>query len=421
MTKPKFTPDPAPNIEGVPVEQALRMFMDHVQRQDNRIEDWWPKDLEDRVEALELLVPYMTGTWPIVDYSSVTFGYEVEKDIGECSRAEEFPSGSLVKIENCSNLDYSAPNNLVIASGQPFNYTGTGLAAFDATTGSVKFAITDCNRKGHKIVSTPGSSDRDLLAYIHWPCGGSTRTLLFYDISGTLTYLGGVSLGSANAEIIAERDADILLSDSRTPTQAFLVNKSTHGLTVLTVPTGWTMLRAAAISSTQYLICLWDGTDLAFSVYTTGSSISTPSVTLGNVGGTLHGLVPSNPQIVGSEIWWCINTGVSPVAQWLVKTDFAGNLIQSVSKFDSQSIFETRTGADQLFYDSTNNSLYYMYNATIWRYDISAATYHTCTPLFESITPGVGRSSSLIRVNGYHWSVFLDSSTWSIEKIEASF
>lgn len=66
MTKPRFTPDPLPDG----LDPSLASFL---QRQFDRINDWWPKDLEDRVKALEKSYPYIGGTWPIVDYSTVEF------------------------------------------------------------------------------------------------------------------------------------------------------------------------------------------------------------------------------------------------------------------------------------------------------------------------------------------------------------
>jgi len=66
MTKPKFTPDPVP--DGMDPQLA-----EYLSRQLNRIEDWWPKDFEERIQTLEELSPYCTGTWPIVDYSNISF------------------------------------------------------------------------------------------------------------------------------------------------------------------------------------------------------------------------------------------------------------------------------------------------------------------------------------------------------------
>lgn len=73
MAKPKFTPDPPPYLQNMPAEEAFPLFVDWVIRQEYRKEDWWPKDYEERIQALEQLVPYCTGTWPIVDYSNITF------------------------------------------------------------------------------------------------------------------------------------------------------------------------------------------------------------------------------------------------------------------------------------------------------------------------------------------------------------
>lgn len=81
MTKPKFTPDPPP--VGASREEQLAWF----QRQFDRIEDWWPKDLEDRLKALEIAFPYKSGTWPIVDSSSVSFRAESTIPEAACSDA----------------------------------------------------------------------------------------------------------------------------------------------------------------------------------------------------------------------------------------------------------------------------------------------------------------------------------------------
>jgi photosystem II stability/assembly factor-like uncharacterized protein len=56
--------------------------------------DWWPKDLEDRVKALEENYGYITGTWPIVDYSYVQFeGSAV---------AEQLTERAIVLVSNSS-------------------------------------------------------------------------------------------------------------------------------------------------------------------------------------------------------------------------------------------------------------------------------------------------------------------------------
>ena len=70
MTKPRFTPDPLP--DGLDPDLAA-----YLQRQFDRANDFWPKDLEDRVIALEKNYKYITGSWPVVDYSSVSFQFEV--------------------------------------------------------------------------------------------------------------------------------------------------------------------------------------------------------------------------------------------------------------------------------------------------------------------------------------------------------
>lgn len=49
---PKFTPDPPPNLSGLSLDQAFKVFVDWVIRQEYRKEDWWPKDLESELQNL---------------------------------------------------------------------------------------------------------------------------------------------------------------------------------------------------------------------------------------------------------------------------------------------------------------------------------------------------------------------------------
>ena len=75
MTKPKFTPDPPPYLQGMSVEQAFPLFVDWMIRQNYRQEDWWPKDYEERIQTLERLSPYCIGEWTIADAAYMNFGY----------------------------------------------------------------------------------------------------------------------------------------------------------------------------------------------------------------------------------------------------------------------------------------------------------------------------------------------------------
>jgi len=63
LVKPRYTPDPS-TIEDPVIREWL-------QRQLERISDYWPEDLEARLAALEGTWPYLGGTWPVVDVSSV--------------------------------------------------------------------------------------------------------------------------------------------------------------------------------------------------------------------------------------------------------------------------------------------------------------------------------------------------------------
>jgi len=87
LSRPKFTPDPPP-------EGADPRFIEWANRQFQRIEDWWPKDYGDRLRALELLTPYKSGTWPIIDSSSFRVTAEAIRQYElNCGAATAFDSG----------------------------------------------------------------------------------------------------------------------------------------------------------------------------------------------------------------------------------------------------------------------------------------------------------------------------------------
>jgi len=99
MTKPRFTPDPPP--VGGTKEEILAWK----KRQYDRIHDWWPKDLEKRLAALELAFPYKSGTWPIVD-TSISVQSTCVEGIPSCSEsADVWNAGALssspLVIKNC--------------------------------------------------------------------------------------------------------------------------------------------------------------------------------------------------------------------------------------------------------------------------------------------------------------------------------
>ena len=69
--KPKFEPDPPPDVTGLSQEEALVRYVQWQQMQLDRIADWWPKENSSRLARLEQFAP-LVGTWPIVDYSYVS-------------------------------------------------------------------------------------------------------------------------------------------------------------------------------------------------------------------------------------------------------------------------------------------------------------------------------------------------------------
>lgn len=149
MVKPKFTPDPPPNIDGLPVEEQVRMLLDHMQRTHNRIEDWWPKDFENRIQALEGLVPYKIGPWVMVSVSSMDWGYEAYTVALPCE---------ITTVTYSQAFDYTSESTSY--SGFKFDETGTKLLALKSgVTGAFEiYGYTASTAFDSSTLSTNGSA-----------------------------------------------------------------------------------------------------------------------------------------------------------------------------------------------------------------------------------------------------------------------
>ena len=124
MTKPRYTADPPPILDGLEMEEAFRIFVDWTIRQKYRQDDWWPEDFTARIETLESLFPGIPGTWPIVDYGNIVFNAQAQN---ECSPL----TASLV-----GEYDYTPQQTLGVYWGIGLSPDGTRLYAADNAAGS---------------------------------------------------------------------------------------------------------------------------------------------------------------------------------------------------------------------------------------------------------------------------------------------
>lgn len=360
-------------------------------------------------------------------------------DIKECEQSTGYDSGSTQASQNIFAVDYSEPLGFIAISGDGLNDLSRGVLIFRESDGGILYGLSGCTRAGHKIVSSPGTQDRDWIAFLQWTCGGGTRTLYYLDMANSFNVVVGVSMSSLNTRIVGERDGDILIADDSNNTRYWLSTKGTSTITALATPSGWTCVSAASISAVDpgvgvpdtYLACIEDGSQFGFSSYISGTSFGAPGAVLGDIGvggpGTPSNLL-GNPIVVGTSIWWLFlvseNTG-NP-RTYLVETDYNGSQLRSVPQFDAQTYYNTRTGHNRIQYQASNNSIYYTYQETLWRYSITEDRYYTCEapidPFFTAIQDG--RSSSFVRVNGFHWGAIINYDAgfkWGYEKIEAGF
>lgn len=399
--------------------------------------------LEARNRGVKTLTNFVTDSHgPIIRRSGFRFLGKIGDPDGvkACEESVGYDSGSTQNADNIFNIDYSAPFGYIVISGDGLTSATNGLLVIREADGGIVYAHAGCTRSGHKIISQYGTQDRSLIAALLWNCGGAERTLYIMDMANSLAAWSATSLGNINTEICAERDIDIILADKTDNTRFWLADKAagTAGLTNLQIDGAWFSENAAAFHldgvsiPDSYLCCVRDGSlQFGFSVYTNQATLPAPSVLLGDVGSTYPGIpeaIQTKPIVVGTSVWWLIRVQFVQDAPrtYLVETDFAGNVLQSVPQFDTETYYNSRTGYDAIFYEASNNSIYYMYQETLWRYSLTSHTYHTCDapidPLFTAITDG--RSSSFVRVNGYQWNAIIayDAATkWGYEKIEAGF
>ena len=123
--KPRFTADPVQAPPEVPPE--VRAWL---QEQMQRIDDYWPKDLEQRLAELERLYPYIGGTWTIVDYSSCNLGIE---GIWEEYQAFEYRIGLV-----------SSGGSQVLAVGECWSdLNPTGNSGFSTSEGFTATMVLD--------------------------------------------------------------------------------------------------------------------------------------------------------------------------------------------------------------------------------------------------------------------------------------
>jgi hypothetical protein len=115
--KPKFEPDPPPDVTGLDELEALRAYTQWNQAQFDRAADWWPRENESRLNRLEQFVPAL-GTWPIVDYSYVNLTLKeagltcvaaVDCDANAQSWPTDLALGGISKPFVMSNVKFKNP------------------------------------------------------------------------------------------------------------------------------------------------------------------------------------------------------------------------------------------------------------------------------------------------------------------------
>jgi len=238
MTKPKFTPDPPP--VGATDAEVIAWG----KRQLDRIEDWWPKDLEDRLAALELRFPYKPGTWPIVDSTEVDFNsYQIRSTFPYNAYFKKTPLEGTARIGDFNvstggidwfeNVDWDGPDQ---ASGfNPPDYDADGnllnLSSYQGSTKQVQAIVsTDGGRSwsqrgqvlnleaelGHKVYFNPADQTWYAFGYESTPPTTETEGKVFTsnDFGVTWTQVWSGNPSNPSIGLFASSTGDMVFRDN---------------------------------------------------------------------------------------------------------------------------------------------------------------------------------------------------------------
>lgn len=427
MTKPRFVVDPVPDLAGLDPQEQQQAFMAWAQRQFDRIHDWWPKDSEDRLIALEELNTKIKGFWPIVDYSIVQFDGTAtifhDPDIS-CAQA--------VGYEVASGAYATAVYDILISGGALVAASSLSASGYKATTvrstssGTEIESVLDCSRFGSLLFKAPSSSTVDRVVISQWLCGATVpRYFHFYTWPG-MGYLGSKSMSLFNVIPQTETDSYVIATGDFSSSDIRIIDKTSFSFSSVSLPSGWITLSAgsaAQVSTTTALVSMKNSSSGLFglALYTQGAGFSTPVII--DLPGQTITSIAGRPIVVGSYVYWPVQTTeASPGRANILKTDSSGNKVESILAYDGAA--DTFPGGSHsiLTYSENTNSLYYVGSAaSIWKYSLTTGNYSQCTPAYpDGWTITEGRSSAIAYNNKYVWTAVrrYDSTKWGLEKIK---
>ena len=159
MTKPRFTADPPISLEGMSEQEKLEAVIDWAQRQVYRIDDWWPEDFESRIAQLEALFPGAPGTWPIVDYSTVSFNPVAAQLTQQIAMVWE-SGAAYFSEDDYDNFAWGVGSSANLLQCFDFTQDGQGNISGGMSAGRVVYST---DRTTFNLITLPGSNTGDVI------------------------------------------------------------------------------------------------------------------------------------------------------------------------------------------------------------------------------------------------------------------
>jgi len=400
VTKPKFTPDPPP------VGGSSEEHIAWAQRQYARIHDWWPKDLEDRLAALELRWPYKSGTWPIVDASSINFNASAAQLFAlNCGEATEFTLGETcnAKSNNASISIFGTTKIFLSKRGIGINACGNSssvLYEYDIIndTWTTRLTNSGTNKLLHFPGSLAGQHGVNDVVYAMFGTSGATWNLYQFDPSdwaSGATWGTGISVGLGTFTMFCE-GLDRLIG-RKTSGVVSTFSKNNGSQNNMVVPTGYdsTNFIGMWLKEQNKWIVMLDKDHAHGGVIVNENYIGTlptPTKLLDFDGSTVQTLtygIDNCFDKYGNLYFSITSTDLQTLVgstynSFVVKLDNEGNHVRTWSVDDigipAQS-FQQSSGAGSaggLYYNETSNRVYTAKGGYIAQYDPDTDQWSTC-------------------------------------------
>lgn len=406
---PRFTPDPPPDI-GNPqtVEEltdALWQVIEYQRRQNDRLHDWWPRDADERLAALEGLQGFTPVSMSIpVEIAAQFFAEAGSGNLLVCGGVttlsdQEYPAALSSGILNSG---YSPTTESVYFSVAAVDVVNDpGYYQVNTTNDNVNDAGLNPYRAKSSILfsSNGGMTSKNKYAIaVGAAGGGSARAILFYTLS-PFSFDGATAITSYNNLVaMCENNTHILFKGSVFP----YVSVTKSGLTASEVSdaAGWSQNQSAAIpnSGTTFLVAQQNTSTGHYWLVEYSGAGAMPA---GDIAvSTDITQFSANAIAANSKGFWPVNK--DGTAQILV-TDLDGATIDIIEACPSLASNPwTFSGYDRLFADENEEYIYYFVSPYACRINTDTYEVEVCSlEIVSGITGLAYQGASVVAPNGY--------------------